>query len=152
MHVNPDKSLLLLRSAGSTLAKWVKARTFKRQDRKFIRLGTPFQPIDVALANTVPYFGTVMSFDAFETRAADLRIRQAKAAVARLGRVLFKKQGLSYSIAFACTVGRTRTSVPSSASTTCTAKGQMMQPTAFAGLGRERPSRRVTIGGGRGFF
>eukprot|EP00439_Symbiodinium_sp_Y106_P030360 s6426_g3.t1 len=95
MHVNPDKSLLLLRSAGSTLAKWVKARTFKRQDRKFIRLGTPFQPIDVALANTVPYLGTVMSFDAFETRTADLRIRQAKTAVARLGRVLFKKQGLS---------------------------------------------------------
>ncbi|CAE7242293.1 unnamed protein product [Symbiodinium sp. CCMP2592] len=93
MHVNSDKSSLLLRSSGSTLAKWVKARTFRRRDQKFIRLGTPFQPIDVALANTIPYLGTVMSFDAFETRTADLRIRQAKAAVARLSRVLFKKQG-----------------------------------------------------------
>ena len=35
-----------------------------------------------------------MSFDAFETQTADLRIKQAKAAVARLSRVLFKKQGL----------------------------------------------------------
>ena len=94
MQVNPDKSLLLIRSSGKALARWVKARTFKRKDQKLIRLGTPFQPIDIGLATRIPYLGTIMSFDAFETQTADLRIKQAKAAVARLSRVLFKKQGL----------------------------------------------------------
>ena len=94
MQVNPDKSSLLIRSSGSALARWVKARTFKRKDQKLIRLGTPFQPIDVGLATRIPYLGTVMSFDSFETQTADLRIQQAKAAVARLSRVLFKKHGL----------------------------------------------------------
>ena len=95
MQINPDKSSLLIRSSGNALAKWVKARTFRRKDQKLIRLGTPFQPIDVGLATRIPYLGTVMSFDSFETQTADLRIQQAKAAVARLNRVLFKKQGLS---------------------------------------------------------
>ena len=95
MQVNPDKSSLLIRSSGSALARWVKARTFRRKDQKLIRLGTPFQPIDVGLATRIPYLGTVMSFDSFETQTADLRIQQAKVAVARLSRVLFKKQGLS---------------------------------------------------------
>jgi len=87
-------SLLLIRSSGKALARWVKARTFRRKDQKLIRLGTPFQPIDIGLATRIPYLGTIMSFDAFETQTADLRIKQAKAAVARLSRVLFKKQGL----------------------------------------------------------
>ena len=95
MCVNPDKSKLLFKASGRQLAKWLTQRTVKKHGNKFVQIGTPFSQIQVGLSQTLTYLGVVLSFDNFELQTMRHRLHQARQAVGRLSRLLFKKRGLS---------------------------------------------------------
>ena len=95
MCVNPDKSKLLFKASGRQLAKWLKQRTVKKHGGKYVQIGTPFSQIQVGLSQTLTYLGVVLSFDNFELQTMRHRLHQARQAVGRLSRILFKKRGLS---------------------------------------------------------
>ena len=95
MCVNPDKSKLLFKASGRQLAKWLKQRTVKKHGGKYVQIGTPFSQIQVGLSQTLTYLGVVLSFENFELQTMRHRLHQARQAVGRLSRILFKKRGLS---------------------------------------------------------
>ncbi|CAE7309316.1 unnamed protein product, partial [Symbiodinium pilosum] len=95
MQVNPEKSKLMLRAAGNTLTKWIRKHSFLHEGSKFIKFATPFSAVKIGLADSIEYLGACLSFQSFEKQTAQLRIKQARASVSRLCKVLFKKRGLS---------------------------------------------------------
>ena len=95
VQVNPEKSKLMLRAAGNALTKWVRKHSFQREGSKFIKFATPSSTVKIGLAENLDYLGACLSFQSFEKQTAQLRIKQARASVSRLCKVLFKKKGLS---------------------------------------------------------
>ena len=95
MQVNPEKSRLMLRAAGNTLTKWVRKHSFQHDGCSYLTFATPFSSVKIGLAETLDYLGACLSFQSFEKQTAQLRIRQARASVSRLSKILFKKKGMS---------------------------------------------------------
>ena len=67
----------------------------KTNGERFVQIGTPFSQIQVGLSQSLTYLGVVFSFDNFELQTMRYRLHQARQAVGRLSRLLFKKRGLS---------------------------------------------------------
>ena len=95
MCVNPDKSKLLFKASGRQLTKWLRQHTIKTNGEKYIHMGTPFSQVKVGLASTLTYLGVILSSENFELQTLRQRLHQARQAVGRLSRLLFKKKGLS---------------------------------------------------------
>ena len=95
MCVNPDKSKLLFKSSGRQLAGWLRKHTLKKQGERYVQIGTPFSQVQVGLSSTLTYLGIILSFDNYELQTLRHRLHQARQAVGRLSRLLFKKRGLS---------------------------------------------------------
>ena len=92
VHVNPEKSSILLRFTGSQLTKWFRSRIKQVKGKQRLSLGTLFKPVDVPMNQSLDYLGVTLSYGNF---ALERRKQAARASVVRLSKFLFSRKGLT---------------------------------------------------------
>ena len=95
MHINEDKSALIIRMGGTHGAAWLRQHTALIDGKKLFRLTYNMQTLTVPIATQVKYLGIIVSYQDYEAKSVAHRLKAAGISRQRLAKVLHSSKYLS---------------------------------------------------------
>ena len=95
MHINEDKSALIIRMGGTHGAAWLRQHTAFIDGKKLFRLAHNMQTLTIPIATQVKYLGIIVSYQDYEAKSVAHRLKAAGISRQRLAKVLHSSTYLS---------------------------------------------------------